>query len=443
MKGRIFTYFFLLLIIGSVFLNNINLGYYLDLESSLRLIDILAPVSAGCMFVMLSLKKPAIRNSVLIRFIVLIGVAAMLITAVSVARRVPDNWDAQRILRALVRFIEVLLLGFTVRLLIRKEWVSSIIQVLVVISSVVSASGIAIYLSSPEEYSRVAGFFSTGTYQEGILEGGAASFNEVGALYAVMLLNGLILTFGKGLLRRQVLNGVCVTMLYAGLIVTRSRSGMLSALIGMIVLLCLAPKKYSVTSLMVFCSVLAATMLWIPHLYFGFYERLVGTFQEGDVSYESAVFRYNTWISAIDVFKSNPLFGVGYACFAEANSEGYITPENYFLEIMADMGFVGISLWAWLVTSLVRTGHKAANHDRQSGTVWNYRCLLFPAIAALLCSNLTGNNFLNPGLFLLFLFYCSCVECVYQNVGLSLSSSERAAPYSPMLIAQSGGRQQA
>ena len=57
--------------------------------------------------------------------------------------------------------------------------------------------------------------------------------------------------------------------------------------------------------------------------------------------------RVEMWAYGCDMFKSNPIFGVGRGGFQQHS--GSLIAHNSFIEIMAETGFIGLFLWAGLL----------------------------------------------------------------------------------------------
>lgn len=63
---------------------------------------------------------------------------------------------------------------------------------------------------------------------------------------------------------------------------------------------------------------------------------------ELDAGEESAAGRVDAWYSGLEMFRENPLFGVGPGNFTEYNE---LTAHNSFVLVLAETGFVGFVLW--------------------------------------------------------------------------------------------------
>jgi O-antigen ligase len=64
--------------------------------------------------------------------------------------------------------------------------------------------------------------------------------------------------------------------------------------------------------------------------------------QELDAGEESAAGRIDAWYEGIQMFMSQPVFGVGAGNFTEHN---YLTAHNSFVLALAETGFVGFAIW--------------------------------------------------------------------------------------------------
>jgi len=320
---------------------------------------------------------------------------------------IPAN-ELSRVARALIRLFEVLLLALAVRTVLRKDALYPAIWFVLIICSIYPLYSLYLNIIQPGIYSRIGSFLSVGSSQEGILGGGQASFNELAALCATLFLLSCSLSLSGKIPVRQRLYAFAFAAFYIlGLFLTGSRSGMGSAFIGAFVLLLLADKRQKM--LLGIISVAFAAVLSVQQSFLLLmYERIAATFNSSTFEYATTMVRLDAWKSAIDTFIQHPVLGVGYACFPIFNSGGFITTENYFLEILADTGLLGIFLWTWYVIQLAKRSSFRSRSTTAGGELW--RQLFIPPAVGLLASNLTGNNFFDPGLLLLFFFICAALE---------------------------------
>jgi len=122
------------------------------------------------------------------------------------------------------------------------------------------------------------------------------------------------------------------TILYA-IYLTNSRGGMLS----LTAVCCFyAVKKYSkTTGIVVGVLVLAAMIAAGP-----------SRFADLSGSDESSQGRVDAWREGIYMFRSNPIFGIGYGMFTEYH---HLTAHNSFVLVVAETGILGAFLWVGLI----------------------------------------------------------------------------------------------
>jgi O-antigen ligase len=130
------------------------------------------------------------------------------------------------------------------------------------------------------------------------------------------------------------------------------------------------------------------------------YGRIFGTFVEGSHPYASASVRIDAMRSAWSVFAEQPLLGVGYASFRLFCAEGFITPESYYLEILADLGLFGAFAFCGLAIYPIWRGWRLSGEAREI-----YLAAGLSPVVALLASSVSGNNLFDPSLMMLFLVF--------------------------------------
>jgi O-antigen ligase len=78
--------------------------------------------------------------------------------------------------------------------------------------------------------------------------------------------------------------------------------------------------------------------------------------EEGELE-SSAAQRLVLWDHALDQFKSNPVFGIGFNAFGFTVEEGELTDtHNFYLKTLAEQGLIGISLLAVLLFKAFLSG---------------------------------------------------------------------------------------
>lgn len=107
--------------------------------------------------------------------------------------------------------------------------------------------------------------------------------------------------------------------------------------------------------------------LSFPGVYDAFMERIFTTV---DVNFASNRARIMRWGQAATMFLDNPILGKGYGAFAMLYEEdvglvgGYIAQfqlgaHSEYLQVMAELGIVGLVVWMWLNLAFIRYGFRA------------------------------------------------------------------------------------
>lgn len=148
------------------------------------------------------------------------------------------------------------------------------------------------------------------------------------------------------------------------------------------------------------CLILFAC-LSLPSIYNIFVERISSTV---DLSYASNRARLLRWGQAFVMFVENPILGKGYGAFAMLYEEDVALVGSYtaqyqlgahseYLQVMAELGIVGLAVWIWLNLAFLRYGFRALK-TLSDGF---YRAIVIGLMAAeiSLMVHFTVNNLLN------------------------------------------------
>ncbi len=120
-------------------------------------------------------------------------------------------------------------------------------------------------------------------------------------------------------------------------------------------------------------------------------------FSEIDVNEASAAGRIDAWFQGFEMFKSNPLLGVGYHNFTEYHDH---TAHNSFVLVLAETGIVGFYFWLSIVLmtfiilinflrktpdelGIKKDTRDYAEWEQYQAIVWTYLVLLFGYITAI------------------------------------------------------------
>jgi O-antigen ligase len=176
------------------------------------------------------------------------------------------------------------------------------------------------------------------------------------ATFTPFLLSFTLLT-NKRILKLTALVGLLACIL--GLFATYSRGSILALGLASIVTILLTAKQILKTSkitaiiiLIVFTGIALNWQKWVPQ---SIIQRIQGTTVQ-DESYsgelsldESSQMRFAKWGSGLDIFKMNPLFGVGFRI------PQYVIgtdTHNSFIQVAAEMGIFGILIFIILIFSI-------------------------------------------------------------------------------------------
>ena len=148
------------------------------------------------------------------------------------------------------------------------------------------------------------------------------------------------------------------------------------------------------------CFILLAC-LNLPGVYNIIIERITSAV---DISYASNRARLLRWGQAVVMFLENPILGRGYGAFAMLYEEDVALVGSYtaqyqlgahseYLQVMAELGIVGLGVWIWLNVAFLRYGFRALR-TLEDGF---YRAIVIGLMAAelSLMVHFTVNNLLN------------------------------------------------
>jgi hypothetical protein len=171
------------------------------------------------------------------------------------------------------------------------------------------------------------GLFGTYSVQERIrYRGELQDPNEVSLAMTAGALS-LLIAFAR---RKRSTFAITACLLGIGLVIvtvllSKSRGGMLSA---MLVFGVYIVRRYGLWTLVPAGALATAALM------------LGG--RGGRSADISTMHRYEAWATGLDMFKNNPLFGVGPGQF---NEHHFLTAHNSFVLVLAELGFVGLFLF--------------------------------------------------------------------------------------------------
>ncbi len=181
------------------------------------------------------------------------------------------------------------------------------------------------------------GLFGTYSIEERVrYRGELQDPNEVALTICAGALSLLI---GFALRRRNAVNvilcGAGVAIVIMTVLQTQSRGGMVSAL--------LVPGVYLLRRYR-FWAVIPGALMALPLLLLGG--------RSGEAADVSTQMRYEAWATGLDMFKRNPIFGVGARLF---NEHHFLTAHNSFVLTLAELGLVGMILFVIIIYLSMKT----------------------------------------------------------------------------------------
>ncbi len=169
--------------------------------------------------------------------------------------------------------------------------------------------------------------------------------NDLGMLFVMCLPMAFYLSGQGGLmgLRRLFWVAVAAVLVY-GIYLTNSRGTLLALLV--ILGIYVWRKRGLVVAGILGVGALGGLLM------------LPSRLQDVDVSEESAFGRVDSWYEGLQMFISNPVFGVGPGNYSDYNT---LTAHNSFMLVLAETGYLGFTVWLafvcygfWMMVTVVR-----------------------------------------------------------------------------------------
>ena len=184
--------------------------------------------------------------------------------------------------------------------------------------------------------------------------------NDLGLLFIMVLPMALFLSARGGMLGfRRLFWWAAAGILLYGTFLTESRGAIL-ALVAMVAVW-IWRRRGLLTAGLLGAGLLGGLMM------------LPSRISEIDASESSAAGRVDAWFSGLEMFVSNPLFGVGPGQFADHNAN--LTAHNSFVLVVAETGIIGYTIWLAFVCygfrmMLAVLRHRPQFDDLRSAADW-------------------------------------------------------------------------
>ncbi|PTL37772.1 O-antigen ligase family protein [Alkalicoccus saliphilus] len=209
---------------------------------------------------------------------------------------------------------------------------------------------------------------------------------------------GLGMIAAVGIINIKWLRILCIAVFITGIIMTGSRGPLVAAAIVLFVYFFSGQLKSRQWRFLMPISV----VLLIPLLYFLFDYFLAEFFARGSTSFAehgNVTGRMYLYETALNAFGANPIFGIGVGQYAEVALHDY--PHNLILELLAEMGIVGLLLFIIALQPLTTLSFK--NHYSMyvlfalislmfSTDLANAQILVVPSVLALIMMDKLGNE---------------------------------------------------
>lgn len=227
-------------------------------------------------------------------------------------------------------FLLVLLLVRSVRDL------KNTLSVIVILSSLIAVQSLVQFIAGG---TGIAGqdFYHSGVGTRTKWVGLWNGSNVLSLLFNTAVPLALEFSFGPYPLSSRVVNICCTAVLIGGVYTTNSRGGFVT-LLAVLFLYPLFRMKKRKTA-----AIIGAAMAGLALVY------LAPTrATEMNTSEESAYIRTRLWSAAMDMFKENPVLGIGKGRFIKESGRHMMTHSN-FMQNLSEMGGAGIFVWVGLI----------------------------------------------------------------------------------------------
>ena len=236
---------------------------------------------------------------------------------------------------------------------------------------------------------------------------GSANYNVVGAylLIALLMLFPFVLSAKKYFYK--IVGLLIVIVLIAGIIVTFSRISLIACVVALLIAMYCISRMTFVKGVLFISIILAVSFVFFSQFkaVSEIYELITkitdaiplvlgggGWSPSSDISASvfGAALRVAGARDAIIIFMDNPIIGYGFNAFQHYGL--FFTPDNYYLQMAAETGLIGVLFFVLFMLELYKSIKLSGKYVANKFVV-NYRIGLTATIVAMLIVNLTGNLF--------------------------------------------------
>lgn len=217
--------------------------------------------------------------------------------------------------------------------------------------------------------------------------------------------------------RERWVAGAASVLLLGAQVLANSRGGMIGLAAGLVVIVVVGLRRERLAALVAAVGVPLLAVAWFTHLIPArITDSLLSQFRLNDVSVNgqlndanfSTMERLAHWLAGLRMFLAHPVLGVGAGNYDSAYSqygdlarwpEGLGQAHNYYINVAAETGAVGLLVFLALVVVMLLLGWRAT-HPRvrttsAPATGWALALGLFAVLVALTVHNLTDDLFVH------------------------------------------------
>lgn len=267
------------------------------------------------------------------------------------------------------------------------------------------------FMAFPSQYSvmyKLWGYWPTGSNggANGYRAGLAAHYSENAMLILMAVFSAVCLFVAERKKQRKVLLFVCIAVAVAALILTTKRAHLLFGFIAILFAYFVYKPKQRMKRFVIIVIGAAAALaaFYVLSLYVPAVGAIMDRFANMGEDTESAT-RFAMWELAIKCFGENPIFGIGWNGYkheffnvlydpaTRAERYAYLNAHNVYLQLLAETGVVGFSLFIGGAVNIFRRTLKTLKRYADPGLIKNRAPLIFSVVVQvffyLYC--LTGN----------------------------------------------------
>ncbi|MBO8157759.1 MAG: O-antigen ligase family protein [Bacillaceae bacterium] len=166
---------------------------------------------------------------------------------------------------------------------------------------------------------------------------------------------------------KSKINKIGLVIILINVLLTLSRGGYIAIAFGIFIYIILSPfkEKIRLISISIFWLIIS---LFTTRIFFNINILSLISSRFNAIFEDNATGRFEIWVNGIELFKKNPLFGIGAFNFRQYNlyffGDGHYM-HNTLLEILVEGGLIGFSLYLLFLVAIFRNIIKLYNLNRK------------------------------------------------------------------------------